>query len=49
VVVVPDGRRFAAVNVGRCPMFYDANDQSLVEAHLLGFKGDLYGLHARLT
>jgi riboflavin kinase/FMN adenylyltransferase len=45
-----DGRTFpAAVNVGRRPTFYESQEVSLVEAHLLGFKGDLYGEPVRLT
>lgn len=40
----PDGAQHpAAVNVGRRPTFYDFADRSLVEAHLIGFRGDLYG------
>jgi len=35
-------RRPAAVSVGRRPTFYDAQEQPLVEAHLLDFSGDLY-------
>ena len=33
----------AVVNIGRRPTFYAAAERSLVEAHLLGFDGDLYG------
>ena len=45
-----DGGRFpAAVNVGKRPTFYANSETSLVEAHLLGFRGDLYGQAARLT
>lgn len=45
-----DGARFpAAVNVGKRPTFYELSERSLVEAHLVGFTGDLYGEPARLT
>ena len=33
----------AVVNIGRRPTFYATAERSLVEAHLLGFDGDLYG------
>ncbi|MFI5612211.1 riboflavin kinase [Amycolatopsis sp. NPDC051903] len=33
----------AAVSVGRRPTYYGADGYRLVEAHLLDFKGDLYG------
>jgi len=36
-------RRPAAVNIGKRPTFYADADRSLIEAHLIGFKGDLYG------
>lgn len=32
-----------AVNIGRRPTFYDHAEQSLLEAHLIDFEGDLYG------
>ena len=32
-----------AINLGRRPTFYEHADASLLEAHLLDFKGDLYG------
>ncbi len=39
----PDGSQYpAAVNVGRRPTFYEFAERSLVEAHLIGFRGDLY-------
>ncbi len=42
VVTLPDGeRRAAAVSVGRPPMFPQSRD--LLEAHVLGWSGDLYG------
>lgn len=45
-----DGSRYpAAINIGRRPTFYDHADRSLIEAHLIGFKGDIYGEPARLT
>ena len=45
----PDGeRRPAAVNVGKRPTFYQDAEHSLVEAHLIGFEGDLYGEQARV-
>lgn len=45
----PDGSRWpAAVNIGRRPTFYDEAEHSLVEAHLIGFEGDLYGESARI-
>ncbi len=45
----PDGGRHeAAANVGKRPTFYDDADRSLVEAHLIGFSGDLYGQEGRV-
>ena len=42
--VRPDGSRHAcAVNLGRRPTFYENQQYSLLEAHLIGFNGDLYG------
>ena len=42
--VRPDGTRHAcAVNLGRRPTFYENQQYSLLEAHLIGFSGDLYG------
>jgi riboflavin kinase/FMN adenylyltransferase len=32
-----------AINVGRRPTFYEHAEQSLLEAHLIDFDGDLYG------
>jgi riboflavin kinase/FMN adenylyltransferase len=47
--VRPDGTQYpAAVNVGRRPTFYDIADRSLIEAHLIGFRGDLYDEAAKL-
>jgi len=45
----PDGSVHpAAVNVGRRPTFYEFADRALVEAHLIGFRGDLYGEVAKV-
>ena len=45
----PDGSRYmAAINIGRRPTFYEHAQQSLLEAHLLDFEGDLYGEEARV-
>jgi len=39
-----DGERHpCAINIGRRPTFYEHTEQSLLEAHLIGFDGDLYG------
>ena len=39
-----DGSRHAcAINIGRRPTFYDDAGNSLLEAHLIDFDGDLYG------
>ncbi|MFW2380648.1 MAG: bifunctional riboflavin kinase/FAD synthetase [Acidimicrobiales bacterium] len=47
--VFADGSRHpAAVNVGKRPTFYADADRSLVEAHLIGFDGDLYGTEGRV-
>jgi riboflavin kinase/FMN adenylyltransferase len=46
----PDGERHAcAINIGRRPTFYEHAQQSLLEAHLLDFDGDLYGEEARVS
>jgi riboflavin kinase/FMN adenylyltransferase len=46
----PDGRRYAcAINIGRRPTFYEHAEQSLLEAHLIDFEGDLYGEDARVS
>ncbi|MDW3214719.1 MAG: riboflavin kinase [Ilumatobacteraceae bacterium] len=50
-VTLSDGRQFvAAVNVGHRPTIY-TDGVRLVEAHLIGFDGDLYGstIVVRLT
>jgi riboflavin kinase/FMN adenylyltransferase len=45
----PDGEvRPAAISLGRRPTFYEEADQSLLEAHLLDFTGDLYGEPAKV-
>jgi len=36
-------RHPCAINIGRRPTFYEHTEQSLLEAHLIGFEGDLYG------
>ncbi|MCU1380034.1 MAG: riboflavin kinase/FMN adenylyltransferase [Acidimicrobiales bacterium] len=42
--VRPDGTEHpAAISLGRRPTFYENQPYSLLEAHLLGFSGDLYG------
>lgn len=47
--VFADGSRHAAaVNVGKRPTFYADADRSLVEAHLIGFDGHLYGTEGRV-
>ncbi len=45
----PDGHRHpTAISLGRRPTFYEFADTSLLEAHLIGFAGDLYGQSARV-
>ena len=45
----PDGEvRPAAISLGRRPTFYEEASQSLLEAHLLDFTGDLYGEPAKV-
>ena len=45
----PDGIRWpAAINVGKRPTFYRNAEHSLLEAHLIGFAGDVYGEPARV-
>lgn len=47
--VTPDGvERPTAISLGRRPTFYEAQETSLLEAHLLDFDGDLYGQPARV-
>lgn len=39
-----DGSRHpCAINIGRRPTFYEHAEQSLLEAHLIDYEGDLYG------
>lgn len=45
----PDGSRWpSAINIGKRPTFYLNAEHSLLEAHLIGFEGDLYGEEARV-
>lgn len=45
-----DGSRHAcAINIGRRPTFYEHTEQSLLEAHLIDFEGDLYGEELRVS
>jgi riboflavin kinase / FMN adenylyltransferase len=45
----PDGSLSpAAVNVGTRPTFYEFADRPFIEAHLIGFRGDLYDENAKL-
>lgn len=45
----PDGEVWpAAISLGRRPTFYEEAAQSLLEAHLLDFTGDLYGEPAKV-
>lgn len=49
IYVHPDGSKSpAAVNVGKRPTFYQDAEHSLLEAHLIGFQGDLYGQQGRV-
>ena len=49
-VTVGDGSSHpAAINIGRRPTFYEHAQQSLLEAHLLDFTGDLYGQTLRVS
>ncbi len=41
-------RHPAAVNVGKRPTFYEDAERSLVEAHLIGFDGNLYGTEGKV-
>ena len=44
-----DGAQYpAAVNIGKRPTFYDDAERSLIDAHLIGFRGDLYGESAKV-
>ncbi len=45
----PDGGRWpCAINIGKRPTFYQDAEKSLLEAHLIGFDGDLYDEQARI-
>lgn len=45
----PDGSRWpTAINIGKRPTFYQDAEHSLLEAHLIGFEGRLYGEQARV-
>lgn len=45
----PDGATWpCAINIGKRPTFYEDAEHSLLEAHLLGFDGDLYGEAAQV-
>jgi riboflavin kinase/FMN adenylyltransferase len=45
----PDGSvNPCAINIGRRPTFYEHADHSLLEAHLIGFEGELYGEQAKV-
>ena len=47
--VRPNGETLpAAVNIGKRPTFYQNAEHSLLEAHVIGFAGDLYGEPARV-
>ena len=47
---VADGSRFpCAINLGRRPTFVEHADHSILEAHLIGFSGDLYDRLVRVT
>ncbi|MCQ3813630.1 MAG: bifunctional riboflavin kinase/FAD synthetase [Acidimicrobiia bacterium] len=48
--VLPDGSRYpTAINIGRRPTFYEYAEQSLLEAHLIDFDGDLYGTQVAVS
>lgn len=50
LVTLDDGSSHpAAVNLGRRPTFHENADESLLEAHLLDFSGDLYGKRLRVA
>lgn len=45
----PDGSTWpCAINIGKRPTFYQDAEHSLLEAHLLGFEGDLYDQPAQV-
>jgi riboflavin kinase/FMN adenylyltransferase len=44
-----DGHRhMAAANIGRRPTFQENNEESILEVHLIGYEGNLYGEKARV-
>ena len=46
----PDGSSHpCAINIGRRPTFYLHAEESLLEAHLIDFEGDLYGEFCRVS
>ena len=48
--VLEDGTRHpCAINIGRRPTFYEHAEQSLLEAHLIDFDGDLYGTEVAVS
>ena len=47
---LPDGSCHpCAINIGRRPTFYEHAEQSLLEAHLIDFDGDLYGVQVAVS
>ena len=47
---LPDGSHHpCAINIGRRPTFYEHAEQSLLEAHLIDFDGDLYGVQVAVS
>jgi len=47
---LPDGSRHrCAINIGRRPTFYEHAENSLLEAHLIDFDGDLYGDEVKVS
>ncbi len=47
---LPDGSRHpCAINIGRRPTFYEHAERSLLEAHLIDFDGDLYGVQVAVS
>ena len=47
---LPDGSRHpCAINIGRRPTFYEHAEQALLEAHLIDFDGDLYGVQVAVS
>ena len=47
---LPDGSLHpCAINIGRRPTFYEHAEHSLLEAHLIDFDGDLYGVQVAVS